>query len=112
MQYYLTAYARMGNDLRAIADADYIWQSLNCLWEEVRLTGQGEPVATPILGSDLARTGLPRMALVKLIIISFIVASKKQYVTKKLTLVMYLIEKSGTRPPRGPRGRGPQPRVG
>ncbi len=24
----------------------------------------------------------------------------------------YLIEKSGTRPPRGPRGRGPQPRVG
>ncbi len=25
---------------------------------------------------------------------------------------LYLIEKSGTRPPRGPRGRGPQPRVG
>ncbi len=28
------------------------------------------------------------------------------------SVAAYLIEKSGTRPPRGPRGRGPQPRVG
>lgn len=90
-RYFLTAYGRMENGLKlkCTSDADSIWLSLSRLWEEVRLKGQGKPVAIPVIGSDLARTGLPRMALIKMIIISFIVASKKQFVTRQLTVVVY-----------------------
>ncbi len=48
-----------------------------------------ENVTIPIIGSDLARTGLPRMALAKLIIEAFVIASKEKFITKKLTVMIY-----------------------
>jgi hypothetical protein len=88
-RYFLNAYGYMSNDLRVKSTADDIWRSLSCLWEQVRLKGHGLEVAIPIIGSDLARTNLPRMTLTKLIIISFIAASKKDFVSNKLTVVIY-----------------------
>jgi hypothetical protein len=88
-RYFLNAYGYMGNDLRVKSTADDIWQSLSCLWEQIRLKGHGLEVAMPVIGSDLARTNLPRMTLTKLIVISFIAASKKDFVTKKLTVVIH-----------------------
>ncbi|NER99137.1 MAG: hypothetical protein F6J86_35830 [Symploca sp. SIO1B1] len=88
-RYFWTAYGYMGNDLRVQSNADYIWNSLSRLWEEVRRKGHGMNVAIPVIGADLARTNLPRMALAKLIILSFVIASKKEFVTRKLTLVIY-----------------------
>lgn len=88
-RYFLSAYGFMGNDLRVKSTADAIWNSLSKLWEQVRLKGHGLPVAIPVVGSDLARTNLPRMALIELIIISFIAASKKEYVARKLTVMIH-----------------------
>lgn len=88
-RYFWTAYGYMGNDLKVQSNADYIWNSLSRLWEEVRRKGHAMDVAIPVIGADLARTNLPRMALAKLIILSFVVASKKEFVTRKLTLVIY-----------------------
>jgi hypothetical protein len=88
-RYFLTAYGYMNNDLTVESCSDHIWHSLNNLWREVRLKGHSINVTIPILGSDLARTGLPRMALAKLIITSFIVASKEKFITKKLTVMVY-----------------------
>lgn len=88
-RYFLTAYGYMGNDLRVRATADGIWQSLARLWEQIRLKGHGVEVAMPIIGSALARTNLPRMTLIKLIIISFIAASKEGFVSEKLTIVIH-----------------------
>jgi hypothetical protein len=88
-RYFWSAYGYMGNDLRIQSNADYIWNSLSRLWEEVRQKGHGMEVAIPVIGADLARTNLPRMTLAKLIIMSFIVASKKDFVSRKLTLVIY-----------------------
>ena len=88
-RYFLNAYGYMSNDLRVKSTADDIWYSLSCLWEQVRLKGHGAGVAIPIIGTALARTNLPRMAMVKLIVISFIAASKKDFVSKKLTVVVY-----------------------
>jgi hypothetical protein len=84
-RYFLTAYGFMNNDLTVSSNSDHILTSLSRLWKEVRLRGHGMTVAIPIIGADLARTGLPRMALAKLIITSFIIASKEKYVTRKLT---------------------------
>lgn len=88
-RFFLNAYGFIGNDLKVKATADDIWYSLSCLWEKVRLKGHGLEVTIPIIGSDLARTNLPRMTLMKLIVISFIAASKKDFVTKKLTVVIH-----------------------
>ncbi|BAZ19023.1 hypothetical protein NIES4071_109080 (plasmid) [Calothrix sp. NIES-4071] len=88
-RYFLTAYGYMNNDLTVESNSDYILRSLSNLWQEVRLKGHSMNVAIPIIGSDLARTGLPRMALAKLIITSFVVASKEKYVTRKLTVMVY-----------------------
>lgn len=87
--YFWTVYGQMGNDLKVQSNVDYIWTSLSNLWAEIRLKGNGMNVAMPIIGSDLARTNLPRMALLQLIIISFIAASKKEFITKKLTIMVY-----------------------
>ena len=80
----------MDNDLKVQSNVDYIWNSLSNLWEEVRRKGNGLNVSIPIIGSDLARTNLPRMALVQLIMISFIAASKKELIANKLTIMIYL----------------------
>jgi len=88
-RYFLTAYGYMRNDLRVKSTADDIWHSLSRLWKEVRLKGHGSEIAIPIIGSGLARTNLPRMTLTKLIIISFIAASKEEFVSKKLTIVLH-----------------------
>ncbi|NJL20009.1 MAG: hypothetical protein HC895_02985 [Leptolyngbyaceae cyanobacterium SM1_3_5] len=88
-RYFLNAYGYMTNDLRVKSTADDIWRSLSCLWEQVRLKGHGLPVAIPVVGSNLARTNLPRMMLIKLIVISFVAASKKDFVTTKLTVVIH-----------------------
>jgi hypothetical protein len=88
-RYFLSAYGFMNNDLRVSSTPDDIWKSLSCLWEQVRIKGHGLDVAIPVIGSDLARTNLPRMALIQLIVISFVAASKKGFVAKKLTVVVY-----------------------
>ncbi|HLP90999.1 MAG TPA: macro domain-containing protein [Nostocaceae cyanobacterium] len=88
-RYFLTAYGYMRNDLTVKSNSDYISTSLDKLWQEVRLKCHGTEVAIPIIGSDLARSGLSRMQLSKLIITSFVLASKREFITKKLTLMVY-----------------------
>ncbi|MBW4538750.1 MAG: hypothetical protein KME43_06325 [Myxacorys chilensis ATA2-1-KO14] len=88
-RYFLTAYGYMSNDMTVQSNVDFVWQSLSKLWQEIRLKGHSIDVSIPIIGADLARTGLPRMALVKLIITSFIVASKEKFITRKLTVMIY-----------------------
>jgi hypothetical protein len=88
-RYFLTAYGYMANDITVQSNADFIWQALSKLWQEIRLKGHSIDVSIPIVGADLARTGLPRMALVKLIITSFVVASKEKFITRKLTVMIH-----------------------
>jgi hypothetical protein len=87
--YFLLAYGQMNNEAKCVSSIDDIWNSLSSLWERVRSLGQAKPIAMPIIGSDLARTGLPREILVELIILSFITASKEEFVTKKLTIMVH-----------------------
>ena len=87
--YFFTAYGYMGNDLKVQSNVEDIWTSLSILWEEIRCKGNGKNVAIPIIGSDLARTNWSRMPLSKLIIHSFVIASKREFVAKKLSLMIY-----------------------
>ncbi|MEJ6486336.1 macro domain-containing protein [Nostoc punctiforme UO1] len=88
-RYFLTAYGYMKNDLTVESNSDYILTSLDKLWQEVRRKCHGTDVAIPIIGSDLARSGLSRMQLSKLIITSFAQESKRRFITRKVTLMIY-----------------------
>lgn len=88
-RFFLTAYGYMSNDLTVKSDPDSISTALDELWQEMRCKCHGTAVAIPIIGSDLARTGLSRMQLAKLIISSFIVSSKRRFITCKLTVLVY-----------------------
>lgn len=76
-KYFLSAYSTMGPNLKAQATVDDIWNSLSNLWSEIRIHGQGTKVSMAVLGSDLARTSVTREILIKTIVLSFVVASKR-----------------------------------
>lgn len=88
-RYFLVAYGRMNKDLTVTSNPDYISLSLDTLWQEVRRKCHGTAVAIPIIGSDLSRTGLSRMQLSKMIITSFVLESKRRFITRKLTVMIY-----------------------
>ncbi|MFD5469293.1 macro domain-containing protein [Streptomyces sp. NPDC127105] len=89
-KYYCVAYSRMSNDLVARSSVDYLWQSLNSVWSTVASSGHLEPVAIPVLGSDLARVGsLGRESLIKMIVLSFVARSRVSLVSRKLTVVVH-----------------------
>ncbi len=87
--YFLSAYGSMDKDLRTASKISYIWQTLDEIWLAIRTTGHCEPLSIPIIGSDLARTDLPRMLLIKMIVLSFIAASKEKFASRKLTIMIY-----------------------
>jgi hypothetical protein len=90
-KYFCVAYCRMGNDLKAQSSIKDLSMSLDMLWQEIGLKGQMERVAMAVLGSDLARLGnaASHSDLIKLIISSFVYASRLHSVTKELTIVVH-----------------------
>lgn len=92
-RYFLPAYCMMDDDCKASSDYKMIWESLNKLWEKIRQKGQGYRISMGVIGSDCARTGLTRMFLIKMIIISFLSATKKEPFTKKLTIIVWKDDK-------------------
>ncbi len=61
------------------------------LWEEIRLKGQCERVAMAVVGSDLARLGntVSHGTLIKLVVSSFILASREKLITHELVIVIH-----------------------
>ncbi|HDR6956464.1 MULTISPECIES: macro domain-containing protein [Bacillus cereus group] len=89
-KYFLSAYSYMGNDLMAQSSLDNLWHSLNSLWQEIRVKGQGNKVSMGIIGSGLARIPSARKdILIKLIVLSFVFSSKEKYITDELVIVIH-----------------------
>ncbi|WP_371781071.1 macro domain-containing protein [Streptosporangium subroseum] len=90
-RYFCCAYSMMSNSCVAQASPEGIWTSLARTWEIVRESAQHDPVSIPIIGSGLARLSgqLSRTDLVRLILLSFLVASRQRIVTKHLHIVIH-----------------------
>ena len=83
------AYTRMGNDLIAHSSVNYLWHSLNQVWDAVYLHGQRERVAVPLIGTEFARiTCLDRDSLLKMILLSFVARAREDPVCRELTVVI------------------------
>jgi len=89
-RYFPIVYARMGNDLACIpTPAEDITTALYKLWDCVRRNGQNEAVSIPIIASDLARSGLSRTTLVKMIMLTFYTSHFREPVTKSLDIYVH-----------------------
>jgi hypothetical protein len=73
------------------ATANGLWLALSNLWEVARNVGQQDVVSIPVIGSGLARLSgrLSYTDLIRLIILSFLVASRERIVTKELRIVLH-----------------------
>ncbi|MEV5049889.1 macro domain-containing protein [Streptomyces griseoincarnatus] len=89
-RFYAVAYGYMRNDLRVSCSVNSLWVSLASAWDAVRIHGGLEPVAIPVVGSELARVGsLDRTSLIKMIALSFIASSREEVVSRQLTIVVH-----------------------
>lgn len=89
-RFYAVAYGYMRNDLRVSCSVDALWASLTAAWNSVRIHGGLDPVAIPVIGSELARVGsLDRTSLIKMIALSFVASSREEIVSRKLTIVVH-----------------------
>ena len=87
--FFCVAYSTMTDLLTAQSSGDLIWTSLSHLWAEIFAYTQRGRVAMPVIGSALARVdALDRAGLLKLVLLSFVAASRNAVVTSALTIVV------------------------
>ncbi|GAB1641552.1 macro domain-containing protein [Krasilnikovia sp. MM14-A1259] len=87
--FFCVAYSTMSPSLVAASSTDALWQSLSRLWKAVHERGQRQPLAMPVVGAALARVNaLDREALLRLILLSFVAASRERVLTTELRIVL------------------------
>ncbi|MFS8102110.1 toll/interleukin-1 receptor domain-containing protein [Lentzea alba] len=87
---FCPAYSEMGNDLVARSTVDLLWASLRKLWDAVAEHGKLEPLAMPVVGSELARINpLDRENLLKMILMSYVTRSREAVFCREFTVVVH-----------------------
>jgi DNA-binding SARP family transcriptional activator len=85
---FAVAYSRLGNDLIARSSLPELRVSLENLWDAVYLRGQRKPVAMPLVGSGLSRTGADYEELLELIIGTFLAAARRRDLCPELRVIV------------------------
>lgn len=89
-RYLLFAFARTDiATLKASATVHEFWDALSGLWEAVRVRSNGNPVSVPLIGTGLSGVGLPERQLLELLILSFVYHTKKNKITRQVTVVLH-----------------------
>ena len=87
---FFVAYSHMSELNQARSTADGIWKSLQNLWAEVSLCGNGGSVAIPVIGGGQARIAqiLPAQDSIRFIALSFILASRREKICDELRIIV------------------------
>jgi hypothetical protein len=87
---FFLAYCEMNATNNASSTADSVWKSLNNLWAEVSLHGNGGKISLPVIGGGNARLSnvLPAQDAIRLIVLSFMFASRGSRVCEELRIVV------------------------
>jgi hypothetical protein len=89
-RYFCVAYTDMNEKNEARGSVAGILQSMDRLWEAVSAYGNGEVVAIPVIGGGQARVAhvLPARDSIRLMILSFVLASRKEKVCNGLDIIV------------------------
>lgn len=85
---FAVAYSRIGPGYVAASGVEELWQSLGRLWDAVYRHGQQERVVMPLVGSGLARLDLDDETLLRIVVLSFVVRSRRRRVCRELHIVL------------------------
>jgi hypothetical protein len=85
---FAVAYSRMGNDLMAWSSLPVLRASLDNLWDAVYRHGQLKPVAMPLVGAGLSRTGATDGELLTMIVSSFLAGTREHYLGPELRVLV------------------------
>lgn len=85
---FAVAYSRMGNDLMAQSSLPVLRASLDNLWNAVYRYGQLKPVAMPLVGAGLSRTGASHEELLTMIVGSFLSSARERYLGPELRVLV------------------------
>jgi len=87
-RYFCLAYTQMNELNEARATVDGIWLSLERLWSAVGAHSNGGTIAMPVIGGGQARISqlLPAQDSIRLVVMSFIFASRKEKVCSGLDI--------------------------
>lgn len=88
-RFFCVAYSTMSGGLVARSSTDVLWHSLSRLWDAVEEHGGRQPLAMPVTGAALARVdALDQQSIVRLILLSFVAASRERLRTSQLRIVL------------------------
>jgi len=87
---YFLAYCKMDEKNQTHSTPDWIWESLSSLWGEIRQYENGAPVAMPVFGGKFARVSnqITTPDMIRLIVMSFIFASRGERICDELRIVV------------------------
>ena len=88
--FFMLAYTEMNERNEAHATVDGIWRSLDQLWKEVGANSNGRTVAMPVIGGGQSRISqiLPAQDSIRLVILSFMFASRGTRVCEGLDIIV------------------------
>lgn len=75
--------------LKAYAGVPELWKALSDLWEHMRNKAANQKVSLPLIGGGLSGIDLPPMHLLQLIVLSFVVATKKNKITNEIQILIF-----------------------
>ncbi|MFI0485226.1 macro domain-containing protein [Actinomadura sp. 9N215] len=89
-RFFCVAYSTSDNDNVVHSTVDDLWRSLSETWKAVRRHGERRTVSVSVLGTGLARiSNLPPHDLIRLILISYMAASREGVIADQLRLVIH-----------------------
>jgi Domain of unknown function (DUF6430) len=88
-QFFLTAVTHTDLvTLKSACDTPTLWRALSGLWSAIRNRAGGAPVAMPLIGGGLAGIGLAPQALLHLIVMSIVDASRERHIASPIHIVL------------------------
>ncbi|MFI0409526.1 macro domain-containing protein [Actinomadura sp. 3N508] len=89
-RFFCVAYSTTDNGHVVHSSLDDLWRSLSEIWKAIRLYGERRTVSVSVLGTGLARiSNLPPGDLIRLILISYMAASREAVIADQLRLVIH-----------------------
>ena len=87
---FFLAYCRMDEQNNARATVDDVWKALLALWVEVSKKANEKSVSIPVIGGGKARISqiLPAQDAIRLTILSFMFASRREQVCSQLNILV------------------------
>ncbi len=73
----------------ADADVTQLWDALLQMWDTARQRANGDTISVPLIGSGLARVGLPPVALLQLLVLSLVTSTKIRKVAGDVQFVIH-----------------------